>query len=136
MLRIGLPFLLALVLAAAGCSGPAPTAPDVPTRQQVTLAPGQSAGIAGTAYVVRFDGVEGDSRCPADAICIQGGDAVVRVTMRTASSAQAYELHTGTMAPFTYAEVTVALEQLDPYPFSSKGPIAPGDYRATLVVTR
>ena len=28
---------------------------------------------------LRFEGVTGDSRCPVDAICIQGGDAIVKV---------------------------------------------------------
>jgi hypothetical protein len=132
VLRLIVVFALASTL---GCSGSSPTAPAPPSRQQFVLAPGQSAAIQGTAFALRFDAVEGDSRCPADALCILGGDAVVKVSVLAAASAQAYELRTGTMRPFSYADLTVSLVQLDPYPFSSR-PIAPDDYRATLLVTR
>jgi hypothetical protein len=126
--------LMALVSALA-CSRSSPTAPAPPSRQQFVLGPGQSAAIQGTAYALRFDAVEGDSRCPADAFCVLAGDAVVKVSVLTATSAQACALRTGTMRPCTYADLTVSLVQLDPYPFSAR-PIEPADYRATLLVTR
>jgi hypothetical protein len=46
------------------------------------------------------------------------------------------ELHTGdsSRASVTYGTVRVTLVELSPYPFSSRT-IAPGDYRATLVVS-
>lgn len=128
-------FVLVVLVSALACSGSSPTAPAPPSRQQFVLGPGQSAAIQGTAYALRFDAVEGDSRCPADALCVLGGDAVVKVSVLTATSAQAYELRTGAMQPFTYADLTVSLVQLDPYPFSAR-PIAPEDYRATLLVAR
>ena len=87
------------------------------------------------ALSIRFDGVTGDSRCPADAICIQGGDAVVTLTATSIKGTRVHELHTGTMAPVQHDEVTISLVRLEPYPFSS-GPIAPDDYRATLRVTQ
>jgi hypothetical protein len=40
------------------------------------------------------------------------------------------------MQPVVEGDLTIALETLTPYPFSSLPPIAPGDYRATLRVTR
>jgi hypothetical protein len=39
------------------------------------------------------------------------------------------------MKPVTHEDLTIALVELAPYPFSSR-PIQPGDYRATLRVTR
>jgi hypothetical protein len=48
--------------------------------QQVTLAPGQSATIV-DAVAVAFIRVQADSRCPADAVCIQGGYAPVQLRM-------------------------------------------------------
>ena len=84
---------------------------------------------------ITFVGVTGDSRCPADAFCIQGGDAVVRIVVLTGGGATPYELHTGNLRPVTHAGFAIALVQLDPYPFSSRT-IQPADYRATIRVTR
>jgi hypothetical protein len=76
------------------------------------LAPGETGEVGTTGPRLRFQGVTGDSRCPAGALCIQGGDAIVRIDVLQKSGG------------------------LSPYPFSSLPPIAPGDYRATLRVTR
>jgi hypothetical protein len=84
---------------------------------------------------VRFNRVSGDSRCPADAVCILGGDALVHITALSRQSSRDYELHTGDMRPVQHDGVTIALVQLQPYPFSSQT-IQPGDYRATLKVSR
>lgn len=113
--------------------------PTVMLNERFTLAPGGSARLQGTETSIVFIGVEGDSRCPADALCIQGGDA--RVVIDVASSGapsgakHRYELHSGDMKPVTHGDLTIALVQITPYPFSSTT-IARGDYRATLLVTR
>jgi len=125
--------LLALLLA-VGCSGDGPTAPT-PIDMQVTLAPGQTAGVEGTGVGLRFDRVSGDSRCPIDAICVQGGDASVHITVLTPGEATAYELHTGSMQPVRHGALTIGLIDLQPYPFSAR-PVEPSEYRATFRVTR
>ena len=112
-----------------------PTGPTVPLNADFVLAPGNVAMIDEASLAIRFNGVTGDSRCPADVVCVQGGDAIVSVTATSSRGARDYELHTGNMQPVRHDEVTIALVQLSPYPFSS-GPIAPNDYRATLRVTR
>jgi hypothetical protein len=85
---------------------------------------------------LRFEGVTGDSRCPIDAICIQGGDASVQLTVVPDSGAgRAYVLHTGDMRPVSHNELTIALVDLTPYPFSTR-PVAPQEYRATVRVSR
>jgi len=85
---------------------------------------------------LRFDGVSGDSRCPGDAICIQGGDALVQIAvLPRRGTARSYDLHTGDMRPVAHEDLTIALVELSPYPFSSR-PIQPSDYRATLRVSR
>jgi hypothetical protein len=55
----------------------------------------------------------------------------------TDSTAREHELHTDdpTRASATHGAFRITLEQLQPYPFSSRT-IAPGDYRATLTVAR
>jgi hypothetical protein len=123
------------LLAVTACSDTSPASPS-PISREVVLAPGQTAAVAEAGITLRFDGVAGDSRCPADAICIQGGDALVRIAViPTRGSPQAYALHTGDMRPVAHDDLEIALVELSPYPFSSK-PILPDDYRARLRVTR
>jgi hypothetical protein len=119
----------------AACTD-APDAPTGPVNVQLVLAPGQAAEVRNTAIQLRFEGVMGDSRCPADALCIQGGDAIVRLqVLATRGASPTYDLHTGNMQPVKHDDLTIALENLSPYPFSSRT-IAPAEYRATLRVTR
>jgi hypothetical protein len=118
----------------AGCDEPF-SGPTVALDARFTLAPGEVMGIERAGVRVRFDAVEGDSRCPADAFCIQGGDALVRISVLSGSAEDDYDLHTGDMRPVRHHELTIVLEELQPYPFSSRT-IDPGEYRATLRVTR
>jgi hypothetical protein len=124
------------LLAMTSCAGESPTSPS-PVNREVVLSPGQSVAVEEASISLRFEGVSGDSRCPADAICIQGGDALVRIEVLSGprGQRQPYTLHTGDMRPVTHEDLTIALVELSPYPFSSR-PIEPGDYRATLRVTR
>jgi len=140
--RVGGP-LLAGVLAAvlvAACATAAPRAQE-PGDTRLTLAPGQTSSVQrsaadGGAVRVRFDGVESDSRCPADAACIQAGDAVVGITVTAAGGSRArYELHTTGATSVVHDGLTISLEGLEPRPAGSR-PIRPADYRLTLRVRR
>jgi hypothetical protein len=103
---------------------------------RVVLAPGQQTSVPG-AGDIRFEGVANDSRCPGDAICVWAGDATVRVVVAMSGGISlSYELHTFDLKPVQHLDVTIALEALSPYPFASKGPIPPGDYRASLRISR
>src|SRR5262245_16402320 len=132
MTRFGyLIFALALF---TGCSDSV-TAPGGRVASQVVLAPGESARINGTVIQLHFRGVIGDSRCPADALCILGGDALVRIDVLEANGSKTYDLHTGSLQPVRHEDLTITLVELSPYPFSGRT-IKPDDYRATLRVTR
>jgi hypothetical protein len=123
------------LLASSACSDTSPASPS-PISREVVLAPGQSAGVTEAGITIRFDGVSGDSRCPVDAICIQGGDALVRIAVTPSRGGSLdYALHTGDLRPVTHDDLTIALVELSPYPFSTR-PIQPNDYRAKLRVTR
>lgn len=124
------------LLCVTACDEELPTGPSVPLNQQFTLAPGELATIQSTPVRVQFLRVSGDSRCPADAICIQGGDALVHVRAIDGTAAE-YELHTGdeSRAAVMHAGFRIELVNLQPYPFSNRT-IAPEDYRATLNVRR
>ena len=102
---------------------------------EFTLAPGEGRRIEAESATVTFVGVSGDSRCPADAICVWGGSATVTIAVASGVASQGHELLTGDMRPVVHNGLTIALVQLSPYPFSSRT-IAPGEYRATLKVTR
>ena len=118
-----------------GCGG-GPASPIVPFDQPFTLTVGERASFDTVRLSVEFTRVSGDSRCPADAVCIQGGDAVVHVRVVT-STAGEYELHTGdaSRATVTHGSFRITLVELQPYPFSSRT-ISQDEYRATFTVTR
>jgi hypothetical protein len=113
------------------------TGPTVPLNSEFVLAPGSAATIDQASVSVRFNDVNRDSRCPGDATCLQAhaGDAIVRVTATSDRGTRDYELHTGSPASVQHDDLTISLVQLSPYPFGSRA-IAPGEYRATLRVTR
>jgi hypothetical protein len=125
--------LILLLLATAGCDNP--TAPSTPLNTEFTLARGDARRIEDTSIEVRFNGVANDSRCPADVLCVTGGDAHVQIRVVSGLSARDYVLHTGDREPVTHDTFTIHLVELAPYPFSSRT-IGQDDYRATLRVTR
>jgi hypothetical protein len=129
----GIVTLLIVLASATACRDT--TGPSASIDQTFTLAPGDRMTIDGTATRIRFLGVDGDSRCPADAFCIQGGDAVVRLEVQSgARGTEPLDLHTGTMAPVIHDDLSIALVQLAPYPFSGRA-IEQTEYRATLKAT-
>jgi hypothetical protein len=128
--------LLFCLFAATACDEKSPVGPTVPLNERFTLARGETARVDDAGLRLQFVEVTGDSRCPADAVCIQGGDAIVHVRV-TDSVITPYELHTGdsSRAAVTHRQVRIELVQLQPYPFSSRT-IGPDEYRATFLVTR
>ena len=114
-----------------------PSGPTVALDEQFTLAVGDTVTIDSPRVRLEFVEVTGDSRCPIDAICIQGGDAVVRLRAMAGTTSSTLELHTGdaARASSVFQGLRVELMELQPYPFSSR-PTVPGDYKATLTVTQ
>ena len=125
-----------LALTFTACATGSMNGPAGPVDLRVVLAPGQQTAVPG-AGTIRFEGVANDSRCPGDAICVWAGDATVRVVVTVSGGiASSYELHTFDLKPVQHLDTTITLEALSPYPFASKGPIPPADYRVTLKITR
>ena len=129
--------VISCLLLATACDEQSIAGPTVGLNQQFTLAPSEVAVVRDVDLRVQFVEVTGDSRCPADAVCITGGDALVHIRVSDGSSSSTYELHTGdsSRASIVHGSVKIALVELQPYPFSSRT-IAPGDYRATLTASR
>ena len=129
--------LLCCLLCVTSCDENSPLSPTVPLNERFTLAPGETVTVSGTDLQLEFVRVTGDSRCPADAICIQGGDAIVQIRAAGGGDSTLLGLHTGdaSQASAIYRGARITLVDLSPYPFSSR-PIEPRDYRATLTVTQ
>jgi hypothetical protein len=125
------------LLAVTACDEESAVGPTVTLSERFTLAPGEVATVRDVNLRVQFVEVTGDSRCPADAVCIQGGDAQVHIRAVDGGAPSTYQLHTGdsSRATVTHNQFRITLVELQPYPFSSRT-IAQGDYRATLTVTR
>jgi hypothetical protein len=123
------------LLAATACDNP--VGPSVSLNQEFTLPRGETATIQDAGTRIQFVAVNGDSRCPADVVCIQGGDAIVHIRVVDSGGSSDYELHTGDSrrAFATHRDLRIELKNLQPYPFSSRT-IDPSDYRATLIVQR
>lgn len=127
---------LCCIAVLAGCGSNVPGGPTGPVDTQVTLGPGQTANVPDAAIRLHFQQVVNDSRCPGDVLCITGGDALVRIDVQSATGDETtYDLHTATMQPVRHNELTIALVELNPYPFLSR-PISPDQYRATFRITR
>jgi hypothetical protein len=100
----------------------------------VTLAVGQTVAVPDTSLSLRFTGVPNDSRCPADALCIQFGEAVVALEALRGSSTTQLQLRTSEVGRVAdVANYRLVLSTLLPYPYSNR-PIDPADYRATVRV--
>jgi hypothetical protein len=100
------------------------------------LRPAETVTIAGLR--ITFEGVNEDSRCPTGVQCAWAGDAAAGFTLEKPPAAAVQRtLHThGRYERQTALDgFVVHLEDIKPYP-KEGATIAPGDYRATLVVTR
>lgn len=110
--------------------------PSAALNERFTLARGETSEVQPIRTFITFVGVDGDSRCPGDALCITGGDARVLIDVQSTGPGRRYELHTGDLKPVVHDGSTITMVDLRPYPFSSLPPIQPDDYRVTLTVSR
>jgi hypothetical protein len=123
--------MLAVCAISASCSSP--TSPGTP--EAFTIGLSQSAEYHELS--VTFKEVVVDSRCPEEAfvLCIQGGDAFLRLGAATPRSAQQYDVQVldPNRRRFVHARYEVEVTGLEPKPFIS-GPIDPQDYRLSLLI--
>ena len=124
-------FATLLAASAAACST-SPTAPTEPAI--VTMAPGQSTQVG--ALSVTFVGVTIDTRCPANAFCIQAGDAYVALETTVLGGKRDFELQilNPTKRSTTHGAYSIELQEVSPYPFGQ--PIKPADYRVKLRIAK
>jgi hypothetical protein len=128
--------LILFLTAAAACSSaaapdrndPTPSTSQTPARVVDTLeiALGQSATFDGGRLEIRFETLVGDSRCPANAVCVWQGDAHVKIVTRVAGGAPVTSSLHSTLDPTKVAvdRYTIAMVGLLPYPGTLRDPDA------------
>lgn len=134
-----------LVTALAACSSNSSTGSDATLQTSQTVSEreigrafevkiGETISVGGLRLT--FRSVEGDSRCPIDAICVWAGDAEIALRIEQGSQAAVAALHTMLEPKKTeWNGYTIALVSVSPAR-SSASSIDPKDYRAQLIVTR
>ncbi len=79
--------MIVLLLTLAACSLIPPTPetppaePNVPLGETFVLTPGEATQVADGLFLVGFDAVLEDSRCPANANCVWAGEVKVQVSV-------------------------------------------------------
>lgn len=87
------------------------------------------------ALSVKFVGVANDSRCPANAICIQAGDVFVALETTMLRGRRAFELQLDpAKRGTTHGSYSIESQEVNPYPFGQ--PIKPEDYRIKLRIAK
>jgi hypothetical protein len=138
---------IALLLAAlTACSGntvaddvSAPPQPSqTATQREIGKAFEMKIGETITVGELRltFRGVEADSRCPIDAVCVWAGDGEIALKIEQGSKAAVAALHTMLEPKKTeWNGYTISLVTLTPVRTAST-PTDAAAYRAQLLVTR
>jgi hypothetical protein len=136
---------LLLTAALAACSSSTSTGTDAKAQTSQTVSQrevgrafdikiGETLGVGDLRLT--FKSVEGDSRCPIDAVCVWAGDAEIALRIEQGSQSAVAALHTMLEPKKTeWNGYTISFVSLAPSPRAAT-PIDPKDYRAQLVVTR
>ena len=134
-----------LISALAACSSNSTSEVTTPSQNSQTVAQ-QELGRAFSMKIgesitvgelrLTFRSVEGDSRCPVDAVCVWAGDGEIALKIEQGTKAAVAALHT-TLEPkkTEWNGYTVSLVSLTPAPKASTQ-TNPADYRAEILVTR
>jgi len=134
-----------LFAALAACSGNKSTDitaasrnPQTVSRQELGRSFSMKIGesIAVGEIRLTFSSVEGDSRCPTDAVCVWAGDGEIALRIEQGNKVAVAALHT-TLEPkkTEWDGYTIALVSLTPER-KANAPVSSADYRAEVLVTR
>ena len=134
--------LLFAALAACSSNKPADITAASRNNQTVSQELGRSFSMKiGESITVgelrlTFRSVEGDSRCPTDAVCVWAGDGEIALRIEQGNKAAVAALHR-TLEPkkTEWEGYTIALVSLTPERKANTG-INSADYRAEILVTR
>ncbi|MCA1629702.1 MAG: hypothetical protein LC785_14965 [Acidobacteria bacterium] len=111
---------------------------DARVKGGIFIKEGKEVKVEGEDLKLGFVSVAEDSRCPEGATCVWAGNARVRLTARNSKDECAeFDLNTYS-APLEYAfgKYTIRIAGLAPHPSIHHGSPKPGEYTATLAVTK
>jgi len=125
------------LLLASGCDQSTPPPRVAHLNEPFSLAAGETVVLEDVLVSVTFDHVISDDRCPVEFICNAAGSATIEISV--ALSGHATELFTlatnSGQASVAYNGYEIALQRILPDAHANRT-IAPGDYRAVLLVTQ
>lgn len=126
-----LPLLALLLAALLSACAPATASQALPATVEVNY--GEETVV--NNLTLRFNTVIEDSRCPADAICIQAGQARISVSMTVNGQRELLELTNVPDGgqPVEFQGYRISLQDLQPYPLASQ-PTNPEAYQATILI--
>ena len=130
--------LLALLAACTGVPG-VPDEPGVPVEYGlVTLAQGEAITLPDGVNTLVFLDVVNDSRCPADAVCVTGGQVQVAFEMSGPATQLQFvltqgDLHNDDTTTLDLGGVVIELSDVQPYPLASVERTAP--WQVTVLVS-
>jgi hypothetical protein len=129
--------ITSLLLGSCASPGETPGRQEATIGEEFTLAPGEVAHLGGTLYLITFNNLVEDSRCPPEVTCVWEGNARLALTVREVVPGKEkgtiyevvdteIELNTSTRFPTRqpFAFWSIELRKLEP--------AAP--FRATLLV--
>lgn len=112
---------------------------EVALDQEFTMEVGDMVAVDGSHLLIRFVGVDEDSRCPSDVQCPWAGNAEVRLEFSSdnAEFAPQQRVVNTSLEPRSveFMGMTIAVVDLTPYPISTQQ-IDPASYVVKLIVTR
>lgn len=104
----------------------------------IRLAYGESATLGSGGARITFRAVEGDSRCPINAVCVWAGDAHIRLAGIDAAAGTMIDLHLHTrLEPRSaeFADFRIELLEVAPAPVDPPAARAE-DYSVRLAISR
>lgn len=132
-------FLLSMLFVgfAPKTEAPRKAALNVDLNQEFRVKKGEEVVVNGEKLRIKFDSVNGDSRCPTGVQCAWAGNAavVIEVTKKNKQPLGATLNTTSNPREIVYKAYKIKLVGLTPYPVHNQT-IAPKDYEATLVVSK
>jgi hypothetical protein len=129
-----------LVACSAPDASPEPQEPGESTVQAslnvpFDLAYGRKVSLPDISLQITFAELLGDSRCPRDATCIWEGVAIVRLKVTAGAESTSVDLDTAQQSTAVVGGYKIHLEDVSPYPTSTRPQLDPTGYSVRLKVS-
>ncbi|HVG58425.1 MAG TPA: hypothetical protein VNA24_07700 [Hyalangium sp.] len=131
---------VALVACSSPDVSPEPQEPGESTIQAslnvpFDLAYGRKVSLPDISLQVTFAELLGDSRCPQDVACVWEGLAAVRLTVTAGGESTSVDLDTRQNSTVVVRGYKIHLEDVSPYPTSTRPQINPTGYSVRLKIS-